>query len=143
MSAEPREPATVEKRTNTGVVAPVLQERRRAEVVETVGRLERAVRAGAAGVHDPLGDALVVEVHDLLAEVEVLEQRRAPLAGRQRVVGVVDPQALRGGQAVARLRPRRATGAASTPVPVAGSGALPAARFSSAAATAAAFGGRA
>ena len=43
-------------------------------------RLEHAVDAGAAGVDDPLGDALVVEVHDLLAEVEVLEQRRTALA---------------------------------------------------------------
>ena len=35
------------------------------------------MRAGAARVHDALGDALVVEVGDLLAQDEVLEQRRA------------------------------------------------------------------
>ena len=51
---------------------------------------------GAAGVHDTLGDALVVEMSDLLPQVEVLEQRRAP-AGLQRVVGIGDPQTLRGG----------------------------------------------
>ena len=42
------------------------------------------------GVHHPLGDALVVEVEDLLAEVEVLEQRRAALAHPQRVLIVSD-----------------------------------------------------
>ena len=50
--------------------------------------------AGAARVHDALRDALVVEVGDLLAEVEVLEQRRAALAGLQRVLVVVDRNAL-------------------------------------------------
>jgi hypothetical protein len=38
--------------------------------------LEIAVRAGAARMHDALGDALVVEPHDLLARDLVLEQRR-------------------------------------------------------------------
>ena len=36
--------------------------------------LENAVRRGAAGVHDPLRDALVIEVRDLLPQVEVLEK---------------------------------------------------------------------
>ena len=36
--------------------------------------LEHAVRRRAAGVHDPLRDALVIEVRDLLPEVEVLQQ---------------------------------------------------------------------
>ena len=53
--------------------------------------LEDAVRAGAAGVHDPLGDALVVEVGDLLAQVVVLQQRRPARPGLQRVVGVAQP----------------------------------------------------
>ena len=65
--------------------------------------LEDAVGGGAAGVHDPLRDPLVVEVGDLLAQVEVLQQRRAALAGLQRVVGVGQPQPLRGGQVLARL----------------------------------------
>ena len=60
--------------------------------------LEVAVRAEAAGVDHPLGDALVVEVEDLLPEVEVLEQRRAPLADPQRVLVVGDRDALLGGQ---------------------------------------------
>ena len=65
--------------------------------------LEDAVRGRAAGVHDALRDALVVEVGDLLPQVEVLQQRRTACAGLQRVVGVGQPQALRGGQIVAGL----------------------------------------
>ncbi len=44
-------------------------------------RLEHAVRAGTAGVNDPLGDALMIEVEDLLAEDEILQQRRTARAG--------------------------------------------------------------
>jgi len=46
--------------------------------------LESAVRRGAARMHDPLGNPLVVEVRDLLAEDEVLPQGRAAQAGLQR-----------------------------------------------------------
>src|SRR4051812_47829434 len=53
---------------------------------------------------DALGDALVVEVGDLLTEVGVLEQRRPADAGLQRVVGVRDRQAVIGGE----QRPARA-----------------------------------
>ena len=54
------------------------------------------MRAGAAGVDHALGDALVVEVRDLLAQVVVLQQHRAALPGLQGVVGVGEAQALRG-----------------------------------------------
>ncbi len=55
------------------------------------------MRAGAPGVHHALGDALVVEVRDLLAQVVVLQQRRAALpafsewsvSGRRRPCAVV------------------------------------------------------
>ena len=53
--------------------------------------LEYAVRRCAAGVHDALRDALVVEVRDLLPQVEVLEQCRSPVACLERVVGVGEP----------------------------------------------------
>jgi hypothetical protein len=36
--------------------------------------LEHSVRRGTTGVHDAFGDALVVEVRDLLPQVEVLEK---------------------------------------------------------------------
>ena len=42
---------------------------------------------------DPLRDALVVEVGDLLAEDEILEQRRPAQAGLQRVLVVGDGDA--------------------------------------------------
>ena len=47
---------------------------------------------------DALGDALVVEVRDLLAQVVVLEQRRPALTGLQRVLGVAEPDPLGGGE---------------------------------------------
>ena len=67
---------------------------------------EHAVGGGAARVHHPLRDALVVEVGDLLPEVEVLQQRRPPRPGLQRMVGVRQPHALRRGQELTRLTPR-------------------------------------
>ena len=36
--------------------------------------LEIAVRAGPAGMHDSLRDSFMIEMGDLLAEMEVLEQ---------------------------------------------------------------------
>jgi hypothetical protein len=91
MSFEPRSPATVENRTNTGR----LRDRRL-----RFGALEEAMRAGAARVHDAFRDALVVEVRDLFAQDEVFEQRRLqrvlvigdrdPLVGRQYTPGRID-----------------------------------------------------
>ncbi len=75
-------PATVENRTNTGVSTSFVEEGGRREVGGGAVADEHAVRAGAAGVHDPLGDALVVEVGDLLAQVVVLQQRRPARPGR-------------------------------------------------------------
>jgi hypothetical protein len=44
-----------------------------------------AVRAGAARVHDPFRNPLVVEMGDLLAQMEVLHQGRA---GMRRLSGI-------------------------------------------------------
>ena len=52
----------------------------------------------AARMHDPLGNALVVEMEDLLAEMEVFDEGRAAGADSQRVLVVGDRAALRGGQ---------------------------------------------
>ena len=57
--------------------------------------LEDTVRRSAPGMDDPLGNALVIEVGDLLPEVEVLQQSRPALAGLQRMISVGQPQALR------------------------------------------------
>ena len=50
--------------------------------------LEKAVCTVAARMHHPLGDALMVEVEDLLAEVEVFQERRAARPDLQRVLVV-------------------------------------------------------
>ncbi len=73
------------------------------------------MRAGAAGVDHALGDALVVEVHDLLAQVVVLEEHRAAGTRLERVVGVVEPGALGVGQVAAALRHPRLVGAGRLP----------------------------
>ncbi len=80
------------------------QDPRRGDVGQRVVQLEAAVGAGAAGVHDPLGDALVVEVRDLLAQVKS-SSRVGPPTGPQRVVGVFDAQPLRRRQRIALLSP--------------------------------------
>ena len=45
---------------------------------------------------DALGDALMVEVLDLLAQHEILKQRRATSAGLQRILVVADGHAMIG-----------------------------------------------
>src|SRR5690606_8676522 len=57
-----------------------------------------AVRAIAACMNDALGDALMVEVEDLLAEMEILEQRRAARALLEAVLVVGDRHAMLGGE---------------------------------------------
>ena len=47
-------------------------------------------------MHDALGDALVIEVGDLLAEDEVFEQRRTARRGAQRILVVREGHALVG-----------------------------------------------
>lgn len=64
--------------------------------------LEVSVGARTAGVYHPFGDALVVEVGDLLPRVEVLQQRRPALSDAQRVVGVIHANTLLRGQIPAR-----------------------------------------
>ena len=54
--------------------------------------------AVAAGMDDALGNALVVEMEDLLAEMRVLHQCRAAGALSQRVLVVGNGRALLGGQ---------------------------------------------
>ena len=79
VSGDLRLPATVEKRTNLGPI-PRAGRSLPASGRDRLEGLRVAVRSGAAGVHDPLGDALVVEVEDLLPQREVLEQRRPTVA---------------------------------------------------------------
>src|SRR5690606_30142333 len=55
----------------------------------------------AAGVHDALGDALVVEVRDLLTHDEVFQQGWPAIPGLEGVLVVGDLHALVGGQRLA------------------------------------------
>ena len=101
VSADPRDPATVEKRTKTGVCFEGSPEQfRLGEMGQVLVDLEIAVRRGPARVDDPLRDSLVVEVSDLLAEVEILKQRRPALPSLERVLIVPDRQTLIGGKHV-------------------------------------------
>lgn len=56
-----------------------------------------------ACVHHPLRDPLVIEVRDLLTEMVVLEQGRSPGSRLERVIGVVQPRALRRGEVLTLL----------------------------------------
>jgi hypothetical protein len=76
----------------------VLQEVGAGELRHRLVDLEIAVRRRAARVHGALGNALVVEVRDLLAQDEVFEQRGSAQARLQRVVVVRYLQTLVGGE---------------------------------------------
>src|SRR5690606_31024171 len=65
---------------------------------ERIGQFEVPVRRRTARMHDALGNALVVEVHDLFAEDEVLQQGRTARALPERILVVGDRHALVGGQ---------------------------------------------
>ncbi len=65
-----------------------------------------AVGAGPTGVHNALGNAFVVEVGDLFAQMEVLQKRRPAFARLQRMIGVVEPHALGGGEVLVLLAAR-------------------------------------
>ena len=56
--------------------------------------LEIAVRAVAAGMHDALGNALMVEVEDLFPKVEVFERGRPAPADAKRILVIGNRHAL-------------------------------------------------
>ncbi len=88
-------PATVENRTKAGVFSPGrLKTSARRDVGERLVVLEKAMSAEAASVDDPFGNALMVEVEDLFAEVEVLQQRSDRAGRLERVLIVCDRDAL-------------------------------------------------
>jgi len=79
----------------------ILQRRRHGEMGVALIDLEEAVSGSAAGMDNPLGNALVVEVRDLLTHQDVFEQRRPPHMGLQRILVVADGHALVGRQFLA------------------------------------------
>src|SRR5512140_706663 len=56
--------------------------------------LEVAMSSGAACMDDALGDPLVIEMRDLLAQDEIFEERRSPHPALERVLVVRDGRAL-------------------------------------------------
>ncbi len=68
------------------------------DVGNIVGRLEEAVRGRAASMDDALGNAFMIEVEDLLAQDEVLEQHGAARTRLELILIVGNPDALVGGQ---------------------------------------------
>ena len=73
-----------------GALARLGEERGARVLGHRLVALEEAVGRRAAGVHDPLGDPLVIEMSDLLAEDEVLQQGGPPEPGLERVLVVGD-----------------------------------------------------
>src|SRR5262245_42361492 len=60
--------------------------------------LEIPMRPEAAGMYHPLGDALMVEVEELLAEVKIFERRGAACTDPERILVVGDGDPLLSGQ---------------------------------------------
>ena len=95
-----------------GSPLPLLREERRpGDPGQRLEALEEAVCARAARVDDAFRDPLVVEVRDLLAQHEVLEQRRPAQTRLERALVVCDRHALVGRQhASARVAASRIQG---------------------------------
>ena len=74
------------------------QDLRGGVVGQRLGQLEEAMRRRTARMHDALGDALMVEVGDFLAQDEVFKQRRPFRVRAQRVLVVGDRCAMVGRQ---------------------------------------------
>jgi hypothetical protein len=85
VSADPREPATVEKRTKTGE-RRIRQHLRHGQVGQRLVHLKEPMRRRAARVDDSLGDPLVIEMLDLLPHHEIFKQRRSAFAGLKGVL---------------------------------------------------------
>ena len=69
---------------------------------------EDPVCGGSSGMDDAFGDPLMIEMSDLLPQMVVLQQDRAPRSGLQRVIRIGQPSALSGGVVFALLAPARA-----------------------------------
>ena len=87
-----------EAHEDRGAFARPLEEVRAGQVGQRFERLEEAVCTVATSVNDALWDAFVVEVEHLLAQYEVVQQRRSAVADLQRVLIVGDRRPLGGGE---------------------------------------------
>ena len=96
---DPLLPATVEKRTNSGrLLACPLEQIGAREVGQRFVVLEIAMRAEAARMHYPLGNAFMIEMKNLLAKMEIFQRGRPARADFQRVLIVGNRYSLLRGQ---------------------------------------------
>lgn len=72
------------------LLAHLGQDFRRRIVFQTLGQFEETMRRRAARMDDSLRNPLMVEMLDLLAKDEILQQGRAPWPGLQRILIVAD-----------------------------------------------------
>ncbi len=89
------------------VHARLAKDGRTRQVLDRLIETECPVSRRTARMHHTLRDALVIEVHDLLAQMEIIEQSGATLSDPQTVVGVIDWDAGGGRQRVPALGPLR------------------------------------
>src|SRR5450759_3712967 len=87
-----------EAREHFGALADLAEEARPREGRHVLGHFEVAVGARAAGMHDPLGDALAVEARQFLEQVHVLDEHRSAGPGGLRVLVVGDGSPGLGGE---------------------------------------------
>ena len=83
-----------EPHEHRGALAGLGEQRRARDLRERLITFEVAMSARAAGVDDALGNPLVVEVGDLLAQDEIFEQRRPAQSRFQGILVVGDVHAL-------------------------------------------------
>ena len=99
VSVEPRSPATVEKRTNSGVRLPASAKMEaRVSLRQGFVTLEIPMGARTTRMHDALRDPLMIEVGNLLAQDEVFKQRGAAQTRLERILIIRDGDSLIGGQ---------------------------------------------
>ncbi len=85
----------------------ILKKRRARVLGHGLVYAERAMGRRTSGVHDALGDALVIEVRDLLAQDEVLQQRRSARRRLEAVLVVGNGDALVRGERLVTLHELR------------------------------------
>ena len=91
-----------EAREHLGLLA-LPEHRRFRQIADVGGGFEHPVRTRSARVDNPLGNALMVEVEDLFAQLKVLEQAWSARARLEAVLIVTDRNTVIGGQPAALL----------------------------------------
>ena len=83
-------------------LALLRKHRRSRQLGDCARAFKISVRTRAPGMHDALGNALVIEMEDLLAEDEIFEERRTARSKAKAVLIVGYPRAVIGGEVRSR-----------------------------------------